>query len=211
MDSGGDVDEDARATTQQYLAELQDEMRSSGRKFRERCEDLQGGLRLYSFWRIAASESHASTAVADRYIEQRPETESGVALSPDPRPGAHEAWLGTSLTMLVLASLAADRYDPTRRRRTRLKEIARELGTQPRWSKTAKGLERQAAYERAQRQRARAQRSALAGGSPRRRRRRICAICTARQRSRIGTPRRSCRACSAAREPGTVAPWSSAT
>jgi len=166
MRSGGNVDDDVLATTEQYLAELEDEMRSSGRKFRERCEDLEGGLRLYAFWRIASSECHASTAVADRYMTERPGTEAGVALSPDPRPGAHEAWLATSLTMLVLASLAADRYDPARRRRTRLKEIARELGTQPRWSRTAKGLARQAGYERAQRQRARAPRPGPGKAAP---------------------------------------------
>ncbi|WP_251151190.1 DUF5677 domain-containing protein [Cellulosimicrobium sp. Marseille-Q4280] len=155
--SGGDLDEDTLATTQQYLTQLEDELKSSGRKFRERCEDLEGGMRIYAFWRIASSQCHASTAIADLYVYEQPGTEAGVVLSPNPRPGAHEAWIGTSLTMLVLASLAADRYDPGRRRRSRLKAIARELGTLTRWGKTATGLAREAAYDRAQRQRSRSE------------------------------------------------------
>lgn len=149
--TGGDVDDETLQQTQEYLDELEDEIKATGRNFRERCEDIEGGLGMYAFWRIAAGESHSSTAVADRYIHETPGTAVGIALSTNPKPGAWDAWLGTSLTMLVLASLAADRFDATRRRRTRLKEIAREMGTNMKWSPTATGLKRQRKWEDRQR------------------------------------------------------------
>ncbi|MCK0116999.1 DUF5677 domain-containing protein [Isoptericola sp. S6320L] len=148
--TGGNLDADTLKDAEDYLADLEDEAKSAGRKFRERCEDIEGGLHMYAFWRIASGESHASTAVCDKYTHEVPESPVGIALSPDPKPGAWDAWLGTSLTMLVLASLAADRFDKTRRRRTHLKAIAREVGTAVKWSRTTTGLKRQRQWEKRQ-------------------------------------------------------------
>jgi hypothetical protein len=103
---------------------------------------------LYAYWRIASSDCHASSAIADRYLYENRDAPDGLSLAMEPKEGPREAWLGVSLTMLVLASLAADRFDPRRRRRTRLKQIAREVGTPVRWQSTALGLKRQAAYRR---------------------------------------------------------------
>jgi hypothetical protein len=143
----GDVDEESRRLTQQYVDNLERTQKNVGRRFYERCEDLEGAMQAYTMWRIISADSHSSTAVADRYVLPA-DGPAGVGFLVEPSVGTHDAWLGVALRMLLLAAMADDRFDVERRRRTRLRGIARELEASGRLLPTAIGLKRDSAYRR---------------------------------------------------------------
>jgi hypothetical protein len=57
------------------MAEQFDAYRSGeAHKFEQRCNALQGGAAVYTYYRLLSEASHGGTAILDEYLEQVPET-----------------------------------------------------------------------------------------------------------------------------------------
>jgi hypothetical protein len=130
-----------------------------GEKFFERCQELDGMTGTYAMYRALSALSHASGTVISLYTvldDVTPDNPVGVALARQPREWAQDAVVGICLTYLLFAQMAWDRLDGTHRARSRLKQIAGEMGLQLSWTQSAVGLKRHSEWERSNRVRSRA-------------------------------------------------------
>ncbi|WP_432456567.1 hypothetical protein [Cellulomonas iranensis] len=144
---------------QNELDVLDPDTSASSEKFWQRCEELDGMSGAYAMFRALSGVSHAGSMVVDLYAQPAdvtPESPLGVALVAQPKMWAHDAVRGTGLMYLLLAGMAWDRLDKRHRARTRLKQIAAELGLRLTWSESAVGLSRDSDWQRKQRERRRA-------------------------------------------------------
>lgn len=101
------------------------------RSFEERCRAVSGGRHIYAMWRTLSLYSHATSSVADVYLETVPESEDaplGVAmlLNADWDQGA--TWMRVQALMLLLAQIAADDAQSKPMHRTQLAKARRRLG-----------------------------------------------------------------------------------
>lgn len=134
-------------------------------KFHQRCDELQDMSRAYNVYRALSALSHAGGAVVDLYssrVETSDAAPLGMTISATARPWPHGDVLGIALSQLLYAGMAWDRMVKGRPRRTRLKEIAAELGLTLTWSASATGLTRQRTWEKEQK----ARRAAGASAGP---------------------------------------------
>jgi len=101
------------------------------RSFEERCRAVSGGRHIYAMWRTLSLYSHATSSVADVYLETVRESEDaplGVAmlLNADWDQGA--TWMRVQALMLLLAQIAADDAHAKPTHRTQLARARRRLG-----------------------------------------------------------------------------------
>lgn len=125
----------------------------SGRTFEARCEDIEGGKRVYAMYRALSQYSHASVVTVDLYVHQIRKTEQwplGLGISPRPEADGFDSLFDLAPVMLIHACLAWSRIDKTRAQRTRLKELARLYDINPRNQKTVIGLKREHDRQRAE-------------------------------------------------------------
>jgi hypothetical protein len=136
--------------------ELDPDAQTPGARFWERCDELQSFTSSYAFYRALSLASHADGMVADLYhreVSKSPGSPLGVAITARPQAWAPDGMLGLALTYLLLASMAWDRLNEDHPSRTRLEQIAAEIGFGLDWSQSAAGRERQHAWEETQRER----------------------------------------------------------
>ncbi|MFS0703330.1 DUF5677 domain-containing protein [Cellulomonas sp. 179-A 9B4 NHS] len=127
---------------------------AAGEKFEQRCRELVGGDQIYAMYRAASHTSHAGTAVVDLYLESARIGEigaRGAALRDTPKADSFEPWMSMLLVALVHATAAWSRIDARRTARTRMKSLAKEVGTTPHLQLSSAGFlmkqQRQREYE----------------------------------------------------------------
>ncbi|MGV8977241.1 MAG: hypothetical protein ACOH17_04285 [Cellulomonas sp.] len=149
MQGGEAALESLSEDTQQFLKH------ESGRYVEQRCSELIGGDVLYATYRAASELSHASTAIVDMYLHPAPPNSTAPAslrFTPDVET---QPWIMTSLSLLLQACLSFDRLDVSHTGRARLREVARELGVEPRMALSVEGSRSQRVRVRAERTRRR--------------------------------------------------------
>lgn len=160
--AGVEDDPLARKAVDGYLEAFSPDAKTEGQKFYERCEELAGATGIYSMYRAASTVSHASFAVPDMYVrpdEVSEEYPFGISLRTRPSGGVPDSWLSLALTMVVVAGLALDRFEVGHSRRTRLKEVARELDVRAEMRMSNLGYSRNENYKRKEKAAQRARRS----------------------------------------------------
>jgi len=161
----GTPDDGSVAEWQAALDLLDPDRSRSSEHFEQRCAEIEGLGGTYAMYRALSGISHASGMVSEMYlrqVDQPTKDQPGVVLARGPEEWARDAVLGTALTYLLLAAAAWDRVDGQHRSRSRLKQIASEIGVRLAWQESAVGLRRQHEWERARRRR----RSPQSSGSP---------------------------------------------
>ena len=130
------------------------------RWFQQRCLTLKGGQDAYTHYRILSALVHPSPTLADFYLDPDEDSPTGCALHAEPRAVGHDAWAFFAVACMVWANRAIDHLDSSHQQRSRLRDIARELGIPETLEMTAGA--RQAAIKSEQ-----ARRRAQLEGSPR--------------------------------------------
>lgn len=101
------------------------------RSFEERCRAVSGGRHIYAMWRTLSLYSHATSSIADAYLEKVPESEDsplGVAMLLEADWDQGETWMRVQALMLLLAQIAADDAQAKPSHRTQLAKARRRLG-----------------------------------------------------------------------------------
>jgi len=128
-------------------------------KLYQRCEELDIGERAYPMFRALSALSHAGGSVIDLYFEATPPTgdqpDGGLVPAAHPKDWARDEVIGIALVYLLHAAMAWDKYEKDHPRRTRLKQIAAEMGMKLAWNQTAIGQKRQSAWGQEQKTRRR--------------------------------------------------------
>lgn len=104
---------------------------SRTRSFEERCRAIEGGPQIYAMWRTVSLYSHATSSVADVYLESVPVADDapmGVAMLLTADWDQSETWLRVQALMLLLAQIAADDALAKPMHRTQLSRARRRLG-----------------------------------------------------------------------------------
>jgi hypothetical protein len=132
------ISQDAAGFTQETLDDWQSQLdefkidaHPEGKSFEQRCLAIDGGGSLYTTWRVASSLSHAGMAIGDFYLESAEITNSnplGIEMHPDAVLSPHEAWLGTSICMLLTSLKAFDYVTEKRRFRAQIDAGAKRMG-----------------------------------------------------------------------------------
>lgn len=134
--AGYDDRPEVRASIAEDLARLP--ASPAGRHFESRCAEILGGEGIYAMYRVASETSHAGTAIVDLYLGQGRNLGIPKFLHHPDVENVH-GWLGIALTMLVHAWLSLDAVQKGHPMRRRLREVARELGFDPKHAYTALG------------------------------------------------------------------------
>jgi len=101
------------------------------RSFEERCRLIAGGDQIYAIWRTLSLYSHATSSVADIYLEQVPESEDsplGITMLVNADWDEAETWMRVQALMLLLAQIAADDAHAKPMHRTQLGRARKRLG-----------------------------------------------------------------------------------
>jgi len=101
------------------------------RSFEERCRAIKGGPHIYAMWRTLSLYSHATSSVADVYLESVPVTDDapvGVTMLLNADWDESESWMRVQALMLLLAQIAADDAMAKPMHRTQLAQARRRLG-----------------------------------------------------------------------------------
>lgn len=101
------------------------------RNFQERCNAVSGGAQIYAMWRTLSLYSHATSSVADVYVESAPEDEGnpyGVKLRLRGDWDQAETWIQVQALMLLLVQIAADDAQRENPGRPKLDAARRRLG-----------------------------------------------------------------------------------
>jgi hypothetical protein len=101
------------------------------RSFEDRCNAVSGGPNIYAMWRTLSLYSHATSSLADVYLQSAPEDERtpyGVKILWHGDWDQAESWMRVQALMLLLAQIAVDdvRREPIHR--AQLDEARERLG-----------------------------------------------------------------------------------
>lgn len=150
----GAPDDGSEARWQGELEWLKPQTTPASEKLYQRCEEIKGLDGAYAMYRALSGLSHPSGLLIDLYMEATPPTEAqpegGLRLVVEPEGWTNDAMLGIALNYLLLTSMAWDRIVKGRPARTRLKQVATELGVRLEWTPTAEGLRRHRDWEKEQ-------------------------------------------------------------
>ncbi len=101
------------------------------RSFQERCNAVSGGAQIYAMWRTLSLYSHATSSVADVYVQSAPEDEGnpyGVKLRLHGDWDQSETWIQVQALMMLLVQIAADDAQREAPSRSMLADARRRLG-----------------------------------------------------------------------------------
>ncbi|MCI9856780.1 DUF5677 domain-containing protein [Microbacterium proteolyticum] len=101
------------------------------RSFEERCRAVSGGRHIYAMWRTLSLYSHATSSIADVYLESVPvtlEAPLGVAMLLEADWDQADTWMRVQALMLLLAQIAADDAQAKPVHRTQLARARKRLG-----------------------------------------------------------------------------------
>lgn len=101
------------------------------RSFEDRCRAIAGGRWVYTVWRTASLYSHATSSVADLYLETIPETPQaplGVAILLNADWEEAETWMRVQALMLLLVQIVADDAQANPLHRAQLADARERLG-----------------------------------------------------------------------------------
>lgn len=101
------------------------------RSFEERCRAVSGGRHIYAMWRTLSLYSHATSSIADAYLEKVPESDDsplGLALLLEADWDQEETWMRVQALMLLLVQIAADDAQAKPPHKTQLAKARRRLG-----------------------------------------------------------------------------------
>lgn len=101
------------------------------RSFEERCRGVSGGRHIYAMWRTLSLYSHATSSIADAYLETVPETPDaplGVAILLEADWDQAGTWMRVQALMLLLAQIAVDDAQAKPMYRTQLANARKRLG-----------------------------------------------------------------------------------
>lgn len=95
--------------------------------FEQRCAAIEGGKAIYVAYRVLSSYCHAGMAIGDFYLRGI-EEDPGLERVPDARLENHEAWLGTAVSMLIIAMKLCDNVDDKGGLKSQLDRAAKRMG-----------------------------------------------------------------------------------
>lgn len=101
------------------------------RSFEERCKTISGGPQIYAMWRTLSLYSHATSSLADVYVQSAPEDEGnpyGVKLRLHGDWDQGETWIQVQALMMLLVQMAADDAQRETPSRFMLADAKRRLG-----------------------------------------------------------------------------------
>ncbi|GEN80228.1 DUF5677 domain-containing protein [Actinotalea fermentans] len=101
---------------------------TSGKVFETLCKEIQGGEKVYAYYRIASNYTHPSLMLTDLYLVEDKTSPVGLRLATSARPTPEDAWLGISTSLVILGCLAWDRVDRNHPHRALLRGYAKEFG-----------------------------------------------------------------------------------
>jgi len=139
-----------------YIDALDSSVDAQARNFESMCSDLTpGGPDMYLVYRAMSMEAHPSIMVVDQYLDERPDSESGVALLSVAKRSGGEVWLLMVVASMVWSARALDFFIEGRPRRNELRRAAQQLGVAEFFELTpdAKRRESRAAKDRRHAQR----------------------------------------------------------
>lgn len=104
--------------------------RASGRNFNELCADLEpGGDQAYSLYKALSAYSHATSSLADLYLEADPDKPDAMPrFREDAQIASPRAWAYLLAVSLTFAGRAVDMADRDHPRRSQLRRAANQLG-----------------------------------------------------------------------------------
>lgn len=101
---------------------------TSGKVFETLCKEIQGGEKIYAYYRIASNYTHPSLMLTDLYLVEDKTSPVGLRLATSARSTPEDAWLGISTSLVILGCLAWDRVDRNHPHRALLRGYAKEFG-----------------------------------------------------------------------------------
>ena len=100
---------------------------TSGRVFEALCREIEGGDKIYAYYRIASNYTHPSLMLTDLYLVEDESSPVGLRLATNSRPTPADAWLGIATSLVILGCLAWDRVDRDHPHRALLRAYAKEF------------------------------------------------------------------------------------
>lgn len=132
---GEGFDESTLKEAADELERFADMKSPQGQNVEQRFKALVGGEQTYSLYRIASSLSHAGMTLADQYLVEMVKSEDaplGIGFAPDKRVPYSEAWMGTTVSMVVLAMTVCDGISSKGQKKHQLEKARKRLGMEMR-------------------------------------------------------------------------------
>lgn len=120
-------DDPVVAEARELVASAATDAATSGRVFEALCGEIQGGDKIYAYYRIASNYTHPSLMLTDLYLVEDAESPLGLKLATSARPTPADAWLGIATSLVILGCLAWDRVDRSHPHRALLRAYAKEF------------------------------------------------------------------------------------
>lgn len=98
------------------------------KRFSQLCETLNGGRDAYLYYRFESAMVHPTVFLTDYYVEEAPGTPAGCTLMMEPKAVGVDAWPFLTVASMMWANRALDHVSKWNPHRSRLRQIARELG-----------------------------------------------------------------------------------
>ncbi|WP_166999097.1 hypothetical protein [Paramicrobacterium fandaimingii] len=124
-------DAESLGKAQAELSEFEEYRLPAAQNFQQLCDQILGGTGIKLSWRVMSSYSHAQMPMADFYLNEVPKTDDmplGIEFNPDATLKSHEAWLGTSICMLITSMKVCDSINQEGRHKTQLGRAAKMMG-----------------------------------------------------------------------------------
>lgn len=96
--------------------------------FWQLCDTLNGGRDAYLYYRFESAMVHPTVFLTDFYVEDAPDTSAGCTLMMQPKAVGVDAWPFLTVASMMWANRALDHVSKWHPHRSRLREVATELG-----------------------------------------------------------------------------------
>lgn len=110
------------------LDTLDTAVQDAGRNFRARCFSFVDGAGLYVMYRLMSGYCHAGAAFVEDWIEQGENDHFAIRDTSRLEQEQSTSWPATGVIAAMWAARSLDYFTPGRPHRSRLRQIARELG-----------------------------------------------------------------------------------
>jgi len=125
-----------------YIEFARQEMLPVGRNFEKCCHEIEGGDVVYGLYRVASGMVHPTGRLAEHYVGSHDQHENSIILRTRPTLPPRDAWMGTSLSMLIHACLTWDRFSNSYPKQAELKALANRLDIKGKPRMTGEGFSR---------------------------------------------------------------------